>query len=170
MRALSNVSLPRTAQSQDFHRSQAERANESRLNQNFHLLQGSIAEMEIIEDSLDKRIQKLENPAFSPAIESVSDSTNWRVVKYNTGDTFLYEKTPNIVMTPSTAEGALYTAFSNIDYPFTFSSVDNIQITGFGDVIPVVMATSNSGFSFKIFATDNTPKTFSLFISVHGKV
>lgn len=170
MKALSNVSLPRIAQSQDFHKSQAERANESRLNQNFHLLQGSIAEMEIIEDSLDKRIQKLENPAFSPAIDSVSDITNWRVVKYNTGDAFIYEQTPNIVMTPSTAAGALYTAFSNIDYPFTFKSVDNIQITGFGDVIPVVMATSNSGFSFKIFATDNTPKTFSLFISVHGKV
>ena len=170
MRALSNVSLPRVAANNEHNKQSAERSNESRLNQNFRIIQGTVAEMEVIEDGLDKRIQKLENPAFSPAIDSVSDSTNWRVVKYNTGDAFLYEQTANIVMTPSTAAGALYTAFSSINYPFTFKSVDNIQITGFGDVIPVVMATSNSGFSFKIFATDNTPKTFSLFISVHGKV
>lgn len=169
MRALSSVSLPRVAQAQDFHRAQAERTNDKRLNENFRLIQSSIAEMEIIEDSMGKRIEKLENPAWTPALDSVSDSTNWRVIKYNTGDVFLYEKTANIVLTPSTAAGALYTANSSITYPFTFTSVDNIQITAFGDVIPVVMATSNSGFSFKIFATDNSPKTFSLFISVHGK-
>ena len=170
MRALSGISLPRVAANNEHNKQSAERSNESRLNQNFRIIQGTIAEMEVNMSAYDSRIKKLEDAPVGIEIDSISDSVNWRVVKYNTGDAFLYEQTANIVMTPSTAAGALYTAFSNIDYPFTFKSVDNIQITGFGDVIPVVMATSNSGFSYKIFATDNTPKTFSLFISVHGKV
>lgn len=169
MKALSNVSLPRIAQSQDFHRSQAERANESRLNQNFHLLQGSIAQLEIDRDALGKRVEKLENPAFQPGIDSVSDSTNWRVVKLNTGDVMCYERTPHITLSATTASGSLYTASSSVTFPITFSTVHNVQITAFGDCIAVVMALSNSGVSYKIYSPVSASVTFDLFISVFGK-
>lgn len=169
MRALSNVSLPRIAQNTEYNKRQAERSNETRLNQNFRILQGTIAEMELNEEAMGKRIETLENPAFQPGIASVSDSTNWRVIKLNTGDVMCYERTPHITLNATTASGSLYTASSSINFPITFSTVHNVQITAFGDCIAVVMALSNSGVSYKIYSPVSASVTFDLFISVFGK-
>jgi len=173
MRALSNISLPRIAQGTEYNKLQAERSNETRLNQNFRIIQGSIAEMEIIENSMDKRIESLENPAFSPGISSVSDSTDWRVVTLNTNDVFAAERSNAITLAVTTAAGSLYKGETTVTPPSVFSEITSVQVTiesASDCLFALVKDFSTSGINVRVLATASGSYSFRLHIFITGKV
>jgi len=173
MRALSNVSLPHVAQANEHNRASAERSNESRLNQNFRIIQGTIAEMELEQDNIKSRLDSIENAPVGTEIDSVFDSVNWRVVKMNTGDMFATEKTDTIILNTSTASGGMFYGDTSVMLPEGIAEIATVQVTVECDSDPVFAVIKNyntSAVDVRIVSTTSGIHTFILYVTITGKV
>lgn len=173
MRALSNVSLPHVAQANEHNRASAERSNESRLNQNFRIIQGTVAEMEVTQGLIESRLDSLENAPVGIEADRIYDSVNWRVVEMNTGDVFATEKTDTVVLNTSTASGGLFYGDTSVTLPAGLAEVSAVQITAESDSEPIFAVIKNyntSAVDVRIVSTTSGIHTFILYVTITGKV
>ena len=173
MRALSNVSLPHVAQANEHNRASAERSNESRLNQNFRIIQGTIAEMELEQDNIKSRLDSLEGAPVGIEADRIYDNVNWRVVEMNTGDVFATEKTDTIILNTSTTSGGMFYGDTSVALPAGLASVSTVQVTAECDSDPIFAVVKNystSSVDIRIVSTTSGIHTFILYVTITGKV